>query len=269
MYRGKKTNNNRTNRGKYQYQAINRSHQLSGYKIQSIDEYDEEDNFEIAINQHNGYIVKLKELIALTQKRISLLESAQSDKVFRTPSEYDGYLVSKEKNDEIEKRRQELRLKEQKKKEEEEKKMKMQEEIQRNNDNKVIEEISKRWNYVWRCARFLENDRICTYSCHNDITNDMTLQDCLNSEYIDDYLEAIKNIIREAHQVHNDTLVENDLTERDCPGECFCDRDCFAYANSHRTSGCGKKVYWETGNVDFLDGMTLDSTNPLGYLQRF
>lgn len=126
--------------------------------------------------------------------------------------------------------------------------------------------ISEKFEYVMRCMDYLALFRIE----YEDIVmeNGMSLDTCLNdSDNLEQYWDCMCSLIRDAHKEHNNNLVA------DCP-DCFgydtpWDEDadyCFAYANDHRTHGCGMKVYLDTSNVDFMNDLTLDSTDPCGYI---
>jgi hypothetical protein len=109
----------------------------------------------------------------------------------------------------------------------------------------------------------------------------MSLDDCLkHAKYFESYWEAICEVIIKAHKAHNKKLIENDVIipapecneselpwdESELPGN---ESDYYAIAVDYHTCGCGKKVHWDSSNVNFLEDLTLDSIIPAGVVSVF
>lgn len=88
-------------------------------------------------------------------------------------------------------------------------------------------------------------------------------------------IKEISNVIIEAHKLHNEHLLKDEVFEGCCQINAAWNvvdsdsEDC-TWTYGHRRCECGnyKGFTWNTDNVDWLNDINLDSTEYVGYQDR-
>lgn len=237
---------------------------FSDYIVDGINEYQELDNFCDALYQHNKIIEVLENKIDVLRNRINILIQAKKGGIYSTPSEYDKHLISKVYCDQIEKKQQDM--------------IQQKNLQQKMRNDKFKKKITKKFEYAKRCAEYIGNDRIYCYKGRGDIHLNRSLNTLLMGNYLHYhvYWKSIKNVIYQAHKIHNNFLIKNDKTKYKCPNcqahnslsdvNLNSNKKCYAYAKNYKTNRCGRKVFWDQSKVNFMQDLNLDSTTPSGFL---
>jgi hypothetical protein len=259
-----RNNNHRNQNTTFGYQQNKKDIVHSTFIVNTIEEYQEIDNIEKALRQHEAYLEKISTIRNLVETRIKLLKELQAEKIFVAPSEYDEYVISSEKYRQIEERKREIKekLAEQERAQQEKHAKKLA---------KTIQEIKNRWLEYWKCWNKYFKHKMC-YLGKELVTCDFDVEKL--EEYSLGDLKALlcdmRSLIVKAHEKHNQTLIENSDKKICCFSQWGCEYDdCHAFLYNSRMSGCGMKVYFDTEGVDFLDEITLEDTDPIGYLSEY
>lgn len=248
MYQDIKVNKCNSEHQNYSFKQFNS--QEKRFKVDNIEGFDEKNDFDQAIDQHNKFINMLQSLTICSTKRINELENAKKSKVFNTTVEYNEYIHSNAYCKIIKKRKRQLLLKQ-------------NTEIML---NKLKQKIIKHYDYFEKCAKF-DNKYYLGINGQFICIDPTLLENILSLTYssMREGWKSMKRIIENAHKTHNWDLIKEDMTKYGCPYKCDYYR-CFAYAFDEGTQGCGKRVYWDISEVNFIKDFNLNSTSPIGKL---
>src|ERR1700722_19795188 len=127
---------------------------VSNYVVHDMIGYREPDNFDKAIDQHNGAIQQLQSIIKNLESRIVVLQIAKSKEVFSSPGEYDDYIVSSFKTEEINRKLREKEAAEKARIENEKMRVEREKQRLREDRDESKEFIREYLNYSLRCQHY-------------------------------------------------------------------------------------------------------------------